>query len=671
MSNSLWANVSAPQVQCVDVASNGDVTVTWTAPADPGNEFVEYRVYSNSSGSYSLVGTLNSISTTTYTEVGANANLASVSYVVTTAFNNGSVQEAIQTDTVSTIFLVLGNPANGTAILQWNAISNPPLTSSGNYYYIFKEYPAGNWYLSDSVPVGTVFYRDTIDVCDGFINYQVVQSSSSGCQSGSNIEGDQFQDLLPPDEPVIYAVTVDTATGNVIIQWDTTYANDTYGYIIMENINGNWVFIDTLFGKYNTTYVNQNSFADYQSECYGIAAFDSCYHGTPLRPNTSPMGIPHCSIHLTTQLDVCSKQITLRWNKYENWNAGVASYELYASENGGAYTIINNSSDTSFTHINLTSLSNYCYVVKAVSNDGRESLSNKVCKKVYQPALPTITYLQSASVIAPNEVEVDLKVTTNGQISAYNLYRSTDEFTGYEFIDQKFPGSQLITYTDYNVSTSDLSYYYKIIIEDSCGNVADSTNIAETILLTTNANSTDMTNLLQWNAYKVWDGNVKQYNIYRSINGVYGTSPIASVPATQRYYEDQIANFVGSNSNGEFCYYIEAVENTNSYGISATSLSNESCVTQAPLVYVPNGFVVGGANPIWKPVINLVDFTTYHVQVFGRQGHMVFDSTDPYKGWDGTYRGKPAMIGVYVYQIELKDGGGNPFVVSGHVTLVR
>ena len=164
---------------------------------------------------------------------------------------------------------------------------------------------------------------------------------------------------------------------------------------------------------------------------------------------------------------------------------------------------------------------------------------------------------------------------------------------------------------------------------------------------------------------------MKEYNIYRSINGVYGSSPIATVPATQRYYEDQIANFVGTNSNGEFCYYIEAVENMNSYGISATSLYNESCVTQDPLVYVPNGFVIGGANPIWKPVINLVDFTTYHVQVFGRQGHMVFDSTDPYKGWDGTYRGKPAMIGVYVYQIELKDGGGNPFVVSGHVTLVR
>ena len=185
-----------------------------------------------------------------------------------------------------------------------------------------------------------------------------------------------------------------------------------------------------------------------------------------------------------------------------DWNSGVARYDLYASENGGAYSVINSSLDTVFTHTNLTSLSNYCYVVKAVSNDGIESLSNKVCKKVYQPALPTITYLQSASVVAPNQIEVDLKVTTNGQVSEYNLYRSVDELTGYEFIDQKPPGSQLITFTDYNVSTSDLSYYYKIIIEDSCGNTADSTNIAETILLTTSSNSTDMTNLLQWNAYK-------------------------------------------------------------------------------------------------------------------------------------------------------------------------
>lgn len=664
------AQVAAPQVECVDIANNGDVTLTWTPPSDPNGEFIEYRVYSNSSGSYNFIGSITNINTTSYTEVGANANANSISYIVTSAYNNGSVQEAVQADTVSSIFLVISNPNNGTAILQWNAISSNPLPNANSYYYIYKEYPAGNWFLNDSIPVGTVFYRDTIDICDDWINYQIVLNSAN-CQSGSNIGGDQFQDMLPPDEPSINYVTVDTATGEVIINWDTTYAADTYGYILLQNINGSWVFIDTVYGKYNTTYTNLNSFANFQSENYGVAAFDSCFHGSPPSSNTSPMGIAHRSVHLSPSVNVCSKEISLSWNSYVNWESGVNRYELYVQKNGGVFSLLQSSIDTTYLHENLESLSDYCYVVKAVSNSGVESLSNKTCKNMYQPPLPSISYLQSASVTNENEVTIDLKTSLNGKVSAFNLYRSDEEFINYELIDSQPPGATIVSFLDYDVSTNDQSYYYKVVVEDSCGNEADSTNIAKTILLTVNANSSIMTNLLQWSVYKEWDGNVKEYNIYRSVNGEYNSTAIATVPASQKYYEDQITNFVGTASDGEFCYYIEAVEQTNSYGVSARSLSNEYCVTQDPLVYVPNAFVIGGVNPIWKPVINLVDYSKYSVKVFGRKGHLVFNSSDPYAGWDGTYKGSPAMIGVYVYQIELEDGGGNPFVVSGHVTLVR
>ena len=47
-------------------------------------------------------------------------------------------------DTLSTIYLSLTDPLNGTAILSWNELHQPPLTSFSNYE-ILREYPSGIW----------------------------------------------------------------------------------------------------------------------------------------------------------------------------------------------------------------------------------------------------------------------------------------------------------------------------------------------------------------------------------------------------------------------------------------------------------------------------------------------------------------------------------------------
>ena len=69
---------------------------------------------------------------------------------------------------------------------------------------------------------------------------------------------DQFQDMLPPDIPSINFVSVDT-TGFVEIDWDTTYFQDAYAYIIFQNINGIWEVLDTVIGYNNTYYLNDST----------------------------------------------------------------------------------------------------------------------------------------------------------------------------------------------------------------------------------------------------------------------------------------------------------------------------------------------------------------------------------------------------------------------------
>ena len=112
-------------------------------------------------------------------------------------------------------------------------------------------------------------------------------------------------------------------------------------------------------------------------------------------------------------------------------------------------------------------------------------------------------------------------------------------------------------------------------------------------------------------------------------------------------------------------------ENINNFGISETSFSNRTCVNHNPIVYVPNGLFIGGINNTWKPVVSLIDFSSYDVKVLGRQGHIVFSSTDANQEWDGNYKGKYVPIDVYVYQLTFVDAEGQFYEYSGHVTVVR
>ena len=63
----------------------------------------------------------------------------------------------------------------------------------------------------------------------------------------------------------------------------------------------------------------------------------------------------------------------------------------------------------------------------------------------------------------------------------------------------------------------------------------------------------------------------------------------------------------------------------------------------------------------------LVEFSIYN-----RWGQMVYhNTTDPKKGWDGTFNGSPAAMGVYNYMYILSEPDGTIKTYKGDVTLIR
>ena len=51
---------------------------------------------------------------------------------------------------------------------------------------------------------------------------------------------------------------------------------------------------------------------------------------------------------------------------------------------------------------------------------------------------------------------------------------------------------------------------------------------------------------------------------------------------------------------------------------------------------------------------------------------MIFESRDPYVGWDGRINttSQVAREGVYIYRLSLRDGNGIEVLKHGHVTLL-
>ncbi|MES2701017.1 MAG: choice-of-anchor L domain-containing protein [Bacteroidota bacterium] len=103
---------------------------------------------------------------------------------------------------------------------------------------------------------------------------------------------------------------------------------------------------------------------------------------------------------------------------------------------------------------------------------------------------------------------------------------------------------------------------------------------------------------------------------------------------------------------------------------TATLIINvdESMAECIPSAFTPNG---DGLNDVFRLLCNkyqkLVDF-----KVYNRWGEVIYtNSTDPKKGWDGTFNGVPQDMGVYHYVLIVGRPGQLDVMYKGDVTLIR
>ncbi len=656
-----YSFVLSPKPTCVRVQTNGDVTLNWELPLDPLLEFTNYKIYTANAfnGPYGLLTTINTYNQLTYTHVGANANAASKFYYIECT-STGSIVAAAA-DTVQSMMLLVNNPSNGTAVLNYSAISNPLPASASGIFNIYKEYPTGTWTLVGSTTSFT--FIDTLTNCQHIqINYRVEMADFSGCSSVSPVKGAILWDEIGPKVPILDSVSVDN-NGNAVLGLNPSSSSDAVCYLVLKKIGVGFVTIDTVCGMVPQIYTYANSLADAVFEDYEISAIDSCDKVGLLTTNQR-------TIFLTNTYTICDREINLTWTPYINMKNGLKEYQIYESINGSTYIYIGSvsSTTTSYVKTGLIANSTYKYKVRAVNTDGTaSSTSNSIQQFAKSPRQPLFVYINHVTVDASSRIEVEFRVDLTAGLKGFKLLRSEGNASNFVEVDSKLFVTGQADYAFYDNATDVFKkiYYYQIQVMDSCNNPSILSNISKNILCTAKAIA-QFKNYVEWDDYITFAGGVTNYKVYRAIDGVFNPTPIATLAFGTNNLTDDVDAF--TFNSGKISYYVQAEEGAgNPYGFMDESNSNVADAYQEDAIFIPNAFVVRGVNRVFLPVVQYIEKTDYVLRIFNRFGEKIFETTDDTQGWNGQgYEG-----GVYVYQIVYKNAKGEFKEVTGTVTQVR
>ena len=673
--------VQAPSLRCISVEPNQqDITITWVAPLDPTGNFASYEVFhaTNVGGPYSSIAVINNAATLTYTHIGAfSANSNNYYYVTTNSGCYGTDPSRSTSDTLTPIKLNVTQPTAVTANLTWNQIINPNIPTSSGNYDVYRETPftSTNWNVLGNTPYGNENYNDARNVCNELVGYRIEIGDQSGCISVSSIDTARFRDTIPPQVISPDSISIDPFTGNVIIGWTPGPDADVTGYNIIKfnpstgaHVNvGNVPTPGT-----NYTYIGAN--ANNEAEQYRVTVYDSCGNEITYVLNY------HKTIYLESDIDICLPGVYLNWNAYEGWTTSI-SYNIYFSENGGPFTYLATTNNLNYLHTPINNGSNYRYIVRAFDDGGagpRSSTSNMVMEDAALFATPDYHYLQYVTVSDTNEIEISAYVDTAAQISQFNLMRSDFKTGPYSLITSESMGTDtIIKFRDDNVTTSYKSYFYRVEAVDPCGKIVETSNNGRSILLKVQDDEAEATNTLTWNKYEDWAGTVKEYHIYKGVNGANNMQLMAKFKGdtAQTALIDYLAPEL--DGIGKFCYQIVAIEDNPSFATlePSVSVSNVVCVTHEPYFYIPNSFVINNNAGIldFRPSLRFSDLEGYNFSIWDRWGHQIFETNNLAEGWNGKFNntGEFVQTGVYVYLVKFRTANGKDIEKRGTVTILK
>jgi|GEM_PF-527838 len=225
--------ILSPLIHCVDVQPNGDVQLDWNVTPNINNSFSAWMIYTATAenGPYSLLDSVKTYNTSTYTHTGANAQNERRWYYIRSRSGCKGIVQNVARDTVSTIFIDPVTNALDVSV-NWNKLTDPNPTGSASQYRLFREYPVGGSLNFFQNVTGETF-TDNFPNCADSVRYRVdLVNTAEACTSRSNtlLYNVQFPEptagfTFAPPNPCVntnvsFTNTTVVSSGTVSYRWD-------------------------------------------------------------------------------------------------------------------------------------------------------------------------------------------------------------------------------------------------------------------------------------------------------------------------------------------------------------------------------------------------------------------------------------------------------------------
>lgn len=476
------------------------------------------------------------------------------------------------------------------------------------------------------------------------------------------------QTKAKPEPPTFNYVTVDINDGKAVLHWTASPTPGITGYIIFVPISETapgWKPLDT--ADANTTSIKIDvSQASQHPEKYRIAAYNDEGWST-----LDPLDGSHNTMYAFPYFSKCYDETRVDWTPYAGWDK-VDHYSVYTMLNFGTYHKLADvgSDTTEFLHTHLLQNVTYCYYIEAHHQSGMISTSNQTCIVTKVPVKPDFLIADYATVNSDGKISVSFSIDTRAEVKAdmteYRLMRaSSTNSTYYQFA--VYPASSASSEINWTDNSVDLRYVYtyKMVGIDICNREIISSNTATNIKLNVKSDDKTISQDISWNRYESFNGKVKNYNLYRYVDNypkelVAQLSDLSEINISDNATLFTYKHLLNSeNVTGRFCYQVEAIEDRtlNILGKEGVSLSNKVCDDHDPRIFIPNCIVPNSQieqNRTFRPFVTFAA-KDYKLAIYNRWGELIFESADPFVGWDGKMKnGDFAAFGTYVYYLTFR-----------------
>lgn len=432
-------------------------------------------------------------------------------------------------------------------------------------------------------------------------------------------------------------VTVDPANGSVLLNYNLN-PNVVYNLEMAVNNNTAFSFAATLTDP-NTILINNLNTSD-NFYCYRIVATDPC-NGTTVSSESI------CTINVDGEAQNNLNQLT--WTTQNPTSSG------YTVQRDGIQLITLAATQNDYADNDVECTIEYCYRIIDNYGNGSFSVSGEICLTAISNDTP-VAIEEITSSIVNREVTLAWDLPANFIPNEYTISRTVNGG-----ISQTLQTTTNNGFSDNLVSFPENTYCYTLVYTDICGNTSPISVETCPVILTGETPSQQEVRLI-WTPYEGWVNGVNDY-VVEILDDQGNIITTISVGNNLSFFDTPFDHGVQI-----LWYRIRAISN---HATPLESISNIYRVQLEPLLFIPNAFSPNNnrMNDLFE--VKGKFFQTFRLLIYNRWGELIFQTTNPDQGWDGTFNGKPVPSATYIYRVDVTDFLGLKTVKQGGVLLIR